>query len=127
MGRTLRDGAPLTGTSESDEPDFDAKTAIGFPVIPAFAHIRRARGDGAERIFRRAYNYDERPGGSGVSESGLLFVAFQADVARQFVPMQQRLDELDLLNEWTVPVGSAVFAIPPGCTEKGYIGETLLD
>ncbi|WP_217584898.1 Dyp-type peroxidase [Microbacterium sp. GbtcB4] len=127
VGRTLRDGAPLTGTSEFDEPDFDATTAIGFPVIPAFAHIRRARGDGAERIFRRAYNYDERPAGDGVSESGLLFAAFQADVARQFVPMQQRLDELDLLNEWTVPIGSAVFAIPPGCAEGGYIGETLLD
>ena len=127
VGRTLRDGAPLTGTSEFDEPDFDATTAIGFPVIPAFAHIRRARGDGAERIFRRAYNYDERPAGDGVSESGLLFAAFQADVARQFVPMQQRLDELDLLNEWTVPIGSAVFAVPPGCAEGGYIGETLLD
>ncbi|WP_136051888.1 Dyp-type peroxidase [Microbacterium sp. K36] len=127
VGRTLRDGAPLTGTSEFDEPDFDATTAIGFPVIPAFAHIRRARGDGAERIFRRAYNYDERPAGDGVSESGLLFAAFQADVARQFVPMQQRLDELDLLNEWTVPIGSAVFAVPPGCAEGSYIGETLLD
>lgn len=127
VGRTLGDGAPLTGTSEFDEPDFDATTAIGFPVIPAFAHIRRARGDGAERIFRRAYNYDERPAGDGVSESGLLFAAFQADVARQFVPMQQRLDELDLLNEWTVPIGSAVFAVPPGCAEGGYIGETLLD
>lgn len=127
VGRTLRDGAPLTGTSEFDEPDFDATTAIGFPVIPAFAHIRRARGDGTERIFRRAYNYDERPAGDGVSESGLLFAAFQADVARQFVPMQQRLDELDLLNEWTVPIGSAVFAVPPGCAEGGYIGETLLD
>lgn len=127
VGRTLGDGAPLTGTSEFDEPDFDATTAIGFPVIPAFAHIRRARGDGAERIFRRAYNYDERPAGDGVSESGLLFAAFQADVARQFVPMQQRLDALDLLNEWTVPIGSAVFAVPPGCAEGGYIGETLLD
>ena len=127
VGRTLRVGAPLTGTAEFDEPDFDATTAIGFPVIPAFAHIRRARGDGTERIFRRAYNYDERPAGSEVSESGLLFVAFQADVARQFLPMQRRLDELDLLNEWTVPIGSAVFAVPPGCAAGGYIGETLLD
>lgn len=126
VGRTLANGAPLTGTDEFDEPDFEAKTSIGFPVIPQFAHIRRARGDGKERIFRRAYNYDERPAGSEVSESGLIFVAFQADVERQFIPMQRRLDELDLLNEWTVPIGSAVFAIPPGCTEDGYIGETLL-
>lgn len=126
VGRTLANGAPLTGTEEFDEPDFEAKTSIGFPVIPQFAHIRRARGDGAERIFRRAYNYDERPIGAEVSESGLIFVSFQADIERQFIPMQRRLDELDLLNEWTVPIGSAVFAIPPGCAEGGFIGDTLL-
>lgn len=126
VGRTLVNGAPLTGTEEFDEPDFEATTAIGFPVIAPFAHIRRARGEGKEHIFRRAYNYDERPAGTEVSESGLIFVSFQADVERQFVPMQRRLDELDLLNEWTVPIGSAVFAIPPGCAEGGFIGETLL-
>ena len=126
VGRTLANGAPLTGTDEFDEPDFEAKTSIGFPVIPQFAHIRRARGDGKERIFRRAYNYDERPAGSEVSESGLIFISFQADIERQFIPMQRRLDELDLLNEWTVPIGSAVFAVPPGCAEGGFIGETLL-
>ena len=127
IGRTLENGAPLTGKDEFDEPDFEATTAIGFPVIPQFAHIRRARGDGSERIFRRAYNYDERPRGTEVSESGLIFVSLQADVERQFTPMQRRLDELDLLNEWTVPIGSAVFAIPPGCDEDGFIGDTLLN
>jgi len=127
VGRTMANGAPLTGTKEFDEPDFDATSAVGFPVIPQFAHIRRARGDDGEKIFRRAYNYDERPGSASVSESGLIFVSFQADIDRQFTPMQQRLAELDLLNEWTTPIGSAVFAIPPGCAEGGFIGETLLD
>lgn len=126
IGRSIANGAPLTGTDEFDEPDFDAKTSIGFPVIPQFAHIRRARGDDDEHIFRRAYNYDERPHGAEVSESGLLFVSYQADIERQFIPMQRRLDELDLLNEWTVPIGSAVFAIPPGCAEDGFIGDSLL-
>jgi len=126
VGRTLSNGAPLTGTEEFDEPDFDATTGIGFPVIANFAHIRRARDDDGVKIFRRAYNYDERPAGSSVSESGLLFVSFQADIARQFIPMQQRLADLDLLNEWTTPIGSAVFAIPPGCDEGGFIGDTLL-
>ncbi len=130
VGRDLAVGAPLTGTKESDEPDFDATTAIGFPVISQFSHIRRARGDDpanpSERIFRRAYNYDERPAGSLISDSGLLFVSFQADVEKQFIPIQTRLDQLDLLNEWTTPIGSAVFAIPPGCAEGGYIGEGVL-
>ncbi len=128
MGRFLDSGAPLTGTKEHDEPDFAATTSLGFPVIPDFSHVRRARSDNPdERILRRAYNYDEPPGGAAVSRSGLLFGSFQADVSRQFTPLQRRLDELDLLNTWTTPIGSAVFAIPPGCEPGGYVGETLLD
>ena len=128
VGRTLANGAPLTGVHEHDEPDFEAKTSVGFPLIPEFAHIRRARSENSdERIYRRAYNYDHAPAGAAISDSGLLFVSFQADVTKQFVPIQRRLDELDLLNEWTTPIGSAVFAIPPGCREGGYIGETLLE
>lgn len=127
LGRFQSTGAPLTGSDEFDEPDFAATTAIGFPVIPEFSHLRRARSDRAgERIFRRAYNYDDVPAPGQISNAGLIFVAFQADVDRQFTPIQRRLDELDLLNQWTVPIGSAVFAVPPGCREGGYIGETLL-
>ncbi|WES64997.1 Dyp-type peroxidase [Microbacter sp. GSS18] len=127
VGRTLATGAPLTGTDEHDEPDFAATDAIGFPVIPEFSHMRRSRSeDGSERIFRRGYNYDESPPTGEISDAGLVFVSFQADVDRQFVPIQRRLDELDLLNRWTTPIGSAVFAIPPGCRADGYVGETLL-
>ncbi|RMI04885.1 Dyp-type peroxidase [Cellulomonas triticagri] len=127
VGRYLSNGAPLTGTHEHDEPDFTATSRIGFPVIPEFSHMRRARSeDTSQRIFRRGYNYDDAPSGDRVSSSGLLFVSYQADVDAQFVPLQRRLDELDLLNEWTTPVGSAVFAIPPGCAEGGYVGETIL-
>lgn len=127
VGRTLSSGAPLTGQAEHDEPDFAAKNAAGFPVIAEFSHIRRARSDNrGERFFRRAYNYDDAPTGDEVSNSGLLFIAFQADVDAQFVPIQRRLDELDLLNEWTTPIGSAVFVVPPGCAEGGYVGEGIL-
>ncbi|MCM3500282.1 Dyp-type peroxidase [Microbacterium sp. P26] len=127
VGRYQSNGAPLTGSDEFDEPDFDAKTPIGFPVIPEFSHLRRSRSDDTrERIFRRAFNYDDTPAAGQISNAGLIFVSFQADIDRQFTPIQRRLDELDLLNEWTTPIGSAVFAAPPGCSEGGYIGETLL-
>ncbi|MHA7306494.1 Dyp-type peroxidase [Arthrobacter sp. TMN-49] len=126
VGRTLKTGAPLTGTREHDEPDFAALNPVGFPVIADFAHMRRARPDDTtQRLHRRAYNYDVAPGPGSVSDSGLIFVAYQADVDRQFVPIQKRLDELDLLNEWTTPIGSAVFAIPPGCPAGGFIGQDL--
>lgn len=127
VGRFQANGAPLTGTDEFDEPDFEAKDAIGFPVIAEFSHLRRSRPDDTtQRIFRRGYNYDQSPPTGEVSDAGLLFVSFQADIDRQFVPIQRRLDELDLLNEWTTPIGSAVFAVPPGCQDGGYIGEGIL-
>ena len=127
VGRRLSDGAPLTGKQEHDEPDLDAKDSLGLEVIAPYAHIRRARtNDPTQVILRRPYNYDDAPEGEATSNTGLLFASFQADVTRQFVPIQQRLDELDMLNEWTTPIGSAVFVIPPGCSPGGFIGETLL-
>lgn len=127
VGRRLDNGAPLTGEEEHDALDLTAEHANGRPIIPPYAHARRARSDDPrERIFRRGYNYDDAPAPGDDENSGLLFMAFQADVNSQFLPLQRRLEELDLLNLWTTPIGSAVFAIPPGCEEGGYIGETLL-
>ncbi|CAL9553277.1 putative deferrochelatase_peroxidase EfeN [Nocardiopsis dassonvillei] len=126
IGRRLADGAPLTGGGEHAEVDLAATDASGLTVVPAFSHVRRARTDDPDqRIFRRGYNYDLRD--HGTPEAGLLFAAFQADPVRQFVPLQRRLDELDLLNEWVTAVGSAVFAVPPGCAEGDYVGRTLLE
>lgn len=137
MGRKLSNGAPLTGSNEHDVPDLSATSQLGFPVIAPYAHIRRAAPQNPlERILRRGYNYDVPvSNGSGfaehfatsggVSEVGLIFASYQADPVQQFVPIQQRLAELDMLNTWTVPIGSAVFAIPPGCSEGGFIGEQL--
>ncbi|WP_182355024.1 Dyp-type peroxidase [Flaviflexus huanghaiensis] len=127
VGRFQDSGAPLTGVNEHDEPDFDATTSLGLPIIAEYAHMRRARSDNPdERIFRRVYNYDDTPPSSTVSNAGQIFTSFQADVDKQYVPLQQRLADLDLLNQWTEPIGSAVFAIPPGCEAGGFIGETLL-
>jgi dye decolorizing peroxidase len=56
----------------------------------------------------------------------LLFGSYQADVDAQYVPIQTALAKADLLNVWTTPIGSAVFAIPPGCEQGEYIGQGLL-
>lgn len=126
VGRNLKNGAPTTGTLEHDEPDFEATTPLGFSVIAAHAHIRRARSEkSTERIFRRGYNYDDQPEGKKISNSGLIFVSYQKSVAKQYIPLQRRLADLDALNQWTTPIGSAVFLIPPGCVEGGFVGESL--
>ncbi|WP_193128445.1 Dyp-type peroxidase [Gulosibacter sediminis] len=137
VGRRLDTGAPLTGTHEHDEPDFEAVTPQGFTVINAASHVRRSRPDDpSQRIFRQPYNYDlpvspaageDAVGGRGaqVSNSGLLFASFQANPTLQYVPIQQRLADADLLNTWTTPIGSAVFAIPPATRE--FPGQALFD
>lgn len=127
VGRRLDTGAPLTGRHEHDEPDFAALNEAGLPVIPDFSHLTRARvSDDRLKIFRRPYNYDGVPDPAGRADSGLIFAAYQADINRQFLPIQRRLAEQDLLNEWITPIGSAVFAIPPGCPPGGWIGEQVL-
>ncbi|WP_051027082.1 Dyp-type peroxidase [Nocardia higoensis] len=129
IGRTLANGAPLTGTDEFDDPDLTAVDALGIPVIPPSSHIARARHthDG-ERFLRRGYNYDDAPGPGQISNSGLLFTAYQRDPHSQFLPVQTRLAEFDALNAWTTPIGSAVFALPPGVAEPGgYLGQSLFE
>jgi len=134
LGRKLGSGAPLTGEHEHDEPDFEAVGPTGFPILSDISHIRRARtSDSDEAMFRRSFNYDDPPtsyakavhGQTGISTTGLIFVAFQCDIDKQYIPIQDRLAETDHLNLWTVPIGSAVFAIPPGCDADGFIGEPL--
>nr|WP_324193583.1 Dyp-type peroxidase [Nocardia otitidiscaviarum] len=129
VGRRVSNGAPLTGTREFDEADFAAVDDTGIPVIPPSSHIARAHHthDG-ERFLRRGYNYDDAPAPGTVSNSGLLFACFQRDVDAQFLPVQQRLAEFDALNQWTTPIGSAVFAIPPGVSAPGgYLGQPLFE
>lgn len=127
MGRTLKNGAPLTGTNEFDTPDLEAKGPGGLSVIPAFSHIRRSNtGNPKEKFLRRPLNYEDGLLPNGEPNAGLIFAAYMADIQKQFVPVQQRLADLDLLNTWTTPIGSAVFALPPGCQPGGFIGEGLL-
>jgi len=127
VGRRLDTGAPLTGTHEQDLPDYAATNGLGLTVISETSHIARAHvDDDRQRIFRRPYNYDEPPGPDGRPDMGLIFAAYQRDVGDQFLPIQRNLAEADLMNDWITPIGSAVFAIPPGCAEGGWIGETLL-
>jgi dye decolorizing peroxidase len=130
VGRRLDTGAPLTGKAESDELDLAAKDGDGRHVIPANAHARLSHHtqNAGRRIFRKGFNYtDEQVTAAGVrTESGLIFVSYQASIAEQFIPLQTRLDQGDALNEWTTAVGSAVFAVPPGYQPDTWVAQSLL-
>lgn len=131
IGRRLDNGAPLTGENETDALDLTATDADGRPVIPLDAHARRAHPDenSGRRIMRRGlnYTYEERADGRAMTSSGLVFLSYQANIATQFVPVQNRLDQRDALNDWTRAIGSAVFALPPGFVEGDWIGRVLFE
>ena len=128
IGRIKASGAPLGANHELDQVDLHAKRRDGSPVIPVDAHIRLAApasNHGAE-LLRRGYSFTDGldPHTAGL-DAGLFFLAYQRDPRKQFVPIQQRLAGQDALNEYIEHTSSAIFAVPPGVSRGGWIGETL--
>ncbi|QRG67628.1 iron uptake transporter deferrochelatase/peroxidase subunit [Brevibacillus choshinensis] len=126
FGRHRLSGAPLGKTGEFDDLELDRKDGQGKPVIPAASHVALANMDGKVKILRRGYSYSSGMDlKTGQLDAGLLFVCFNRDPRKQFIPMQQKLAAADLLNEYITHVGSGLFACLPGASEGGYIGDTL--
>jgi deferrochelatase/peroxidase EfeB len=127
IGRHKYSGAPLGGSDEFEPLPLDEERN-GHPVIPVDAHVRLAsakENDGA-RILRRGYSFTDGVDESlGELEAGLFFISFQRN-PEQFVAIQRRLGSTDALNEYIKHVGSAPFAVPPGASPGGYVGEGLL-
>jgi deferrochelatase/peroxidase EfeB len=126
IGRVKGSGAPLGGIKEHETVNLTAKDA-GDPVIPVDAHIRLAapeENDGI-RLLRRGYSFtDGIDPVTNQLDAGLFFIAFQRDPRTGFIPVQEKL-RTDALNEYIRHNASAMFAVPPGVDEGGYIGETL--
>jgi deferrochelatase/peroxidase EfeB len=125
IGRSKGEGAPLSGGTEFTEPDFDATGASDEPLIDASAHVRLAHPSnvGGARLLRRGYNYADGNDALGALDAGLFFISFQRSID-QFTRVQSALAG-DALAEYLKHVGSAVFAVPPGARENGYIGQAL--
>jgi deferrochelatase/peroxidase EfeB len=115
IGRFKSTGAPLTGSTEFDTPNFAARTSDGAPVIPAKAHIRLAAHENNDglRILRRGYSFTDGIDSTGNLLGGLFFVAFMRD-PQQFVTLQRKLGSQDALNEYISHIGGALFVCPPG-------------
>ncbi|WP_084653306.1 iron uptake transporter deferrochelatase/peroxidase subunit [Nocardioides insulae] len=126
VGRTKGAGAPLSGGEEFTEPDFAMAGSAG-PVIPTDAHIRVVHPsmfDGA-RMLRRGYNFVDGSNDLGGLDAGLFFLAYVRDPRTHFIPQQRAMATNDALMEYLRFTGQAVFAVPPGVAEGGYIGQGL--
>ncbi|HEX9034398.1 MAG TPA: Dyp-type peroxidase [Streptosporangiaceae bacterium] len=98
--------------------------------LPAHSHILLSspRANNGERILRRGYSYfDGVDHAYGAPATGLMFLCYQSDPRKQFVPIQRKLAAGDALNKFIRHIGSAIFACPPGASSpSGYVGERLL-
>jgi deferrochelatase/peroxidase EfeB len=126
FGRHKGSGAPLGGVHEHDRVELSARTH-GQLRIPADAHIRLASPsyNAGQQLLRRGYNYTDGIDHDGAAVSGgLLFICYQRDPRKQFIPIQSQL-AADALSQHIEPRGSAVFACPPGARRGGFVGEGL--
>lgn len=125
IGRDKGEGAPLSGGAELTDPDFEATDAAGSTAIDANSHVRLAHPDhnAGVQLLRRGYNYVDGNTALGRLDAGLFFLSYQRD-PEQFIAVQRNLSS-DLLNEYIRPVGSAIWAIPPGVAPGSFVGERL--
>ncbi|NUR72313.1 MAG: Dyp-type peroxidase [Hamadaea sp.] len=121
IGRRKDTGAPLSGGQETTPANYGTTQADGSPVIPVNAHIRMAApafNNGAA-MLRRGWSYADG------DRAGLLFLAYQADPRRGFIPVQQRLAGNDALSRFIRHEASALFAVPGGVPDGGFVGQDL--
>ncbi|CAL9493839.1 iron uptake transporter deferrochelatase/peroxidase subunit [Streptomyces sp. enrichment culture] len=129
IGRRKADGAPLSGGSETTEMDLEKVDAEGNLVVPIDAHARISRPDqnGGAAMLRRPFSFHDGIDADGVPDAGLLFICWQADPLRGFVPVQRKLDRGDALSRFVRHEASGLFAVPGGAAEGEYVGQRLLE
>ncbi|MEU0050241.1 iron uptake transporter deferrochelatase/peroxidase subunit [Streptomyces sp. NPDC006309] len=129
IGRRKADGAPLSGGDETTPMDLEKTDAHGEYVVPLTAHARITRPDknGGAAMLRRPFSYHDGIGPDGTPDAGLLFICWQADPLRGFVPVQRKLDRGDALSKYIRHEASGLFAVPGGAAEGEYVGQRLLE
>ncbi|HEV7627875.1 MAG TPA: deferrochelatase/peroxidase EfeB, partial [Streptomyces sp.] len=83
--------------------------------------------NGGAAMLRRPFSYHDGFRDDGAPDAGLLFVAWQADPQRGFVPVQRKLDRGDALSRFIRHESSALFAVPGGPSKGEYVGQQLLE
>ncbi|WP_432102774.1 iron uptake transporter deferrochelatase/peroxidase subunit [Streptomyces sp. bgisy091] len=129
IGRRKADGSPLSGGTEDTAMDLEKTGPDGKPLIPANAHARISSPEknGGAAMLRRPFSYHDGIADDGTPDAGLLFVCWQADPFRGFIPVQRKLDRGDALSPFIRHEASGLFAVPGGPASGEYVGQRLLE
>ncbi|WSC96876.1 iron uptake transporter deferrochelatase/peroxidase subunit [Streptomyces sp. NBC_01754] len=129
IGRRKADGSPLSGGTETTEMDLDKAGPDGRLLIPDNAHARISSPgkNGGAAMLRRPFSYHDGLSDDGTPDAGLLFICWQADPFRGFVPVQRKLDRGDALSPFIRHEASGLFAVPGGTAPGEYVGQRLLE
>ncbi|HTT95678.1 MAG TPA: Dyp-type peroxidase [Solirubrobacterales bacterium] len=127
IGRKRDTGAPLGGTEEFENPRFDLDPKGERIALDAHIRLANPRRPATidQRILRRAWNYSEGFDSDAQLNVGLLFVAFNQDIGRQFVAIQERLNEEPMVD-YVTPEGGGYFFAPAAARHPGdWVGSGL--
>jgi deferrochelatase/peroxidase EfeB len=137
FGRRKLSGAPLGREREFDPIDLAAADADGNPIIPENSHVgiaHHAALSGA-RVLRRSYSYDDGanmtaerwpPWRQGMEfDAGLMFVCFQRDPRKGFIPIFEKMSRFDMMNQFVTNTGGGHFAVLAGAAKGEFIGQRL--
>ncbi|HTU86426.1 MAG TPA: Dyp-type peroxidase [Solirubrobacteraceae bacterium] len=128
IGRYRVSGAPLGGTYEFEDPDYPSDPH--GKRIPLTAHMRlanpRTPATADQRILRRGFNYHRGIDEAGDLDQGLIFIAYNQDINRQFDTIQRRLAPTEPMTDYITPVGGGYFFAPRGARgEPDWVGSGL--
>lgn len=126
FGRYRDSGAAIGMKHEFDPVDLDKTDAKG-DKITEISHLHLAKKSGVN-VLRRSFSYasgvDPK---TGQFDAGLLFISFQKD-PNQFITIQNRLGNIDKMNEYITHIGSGLFACFAGVKDgNDYLGKALFD
>ncbi|QLB19016.1 iron uptake transporter deferrochelatase/peroxidase subunit [Mannheimia granulomatis] len=126
FGRHRDSGAALGHKTEFEKLDLSKKDEKGNPIVPEISHTHLAHQTGI-KILRRSFSYASGIDDKGQFDSGLLFVSFQQS-PQQFIKIQNKLGNIDKMNEYITHIGSGLFACFAGVKdENDYLGKALFD